>query len=324
MPSGRLETPLVEALLRRAGVTSPVTLVGDPIEGVHSVVVCVACADGQRFAVKVFKDEFALNMAKERRVLKLVEPLSVNTPLVVAADDSRELLPWVYLLLTDLGEVLSAELEAGMSRAQLLKFNRDLGVGLRQLHELKLDCFGVINGRSLGEHGDNTQFMLTLFDVMLNRFSELGGSEKLEWRVRDFVLAKSDLFASCEQAVLCHFDCHKTNIAVTTGPDGPTFAGLLDFGDAVAGDPLLDLAKAHYVARQTDRHTLAAMLVGYDDVRPDWLAIFNLYTLVHAIDGWNWFAGFQDRASLPTLERDIRLLTGASWRGAPRGFSALP
>lgn len=315
---------LAESLLRRVGVTSPVTSVGELIEGVHSTVFRVACADGRRFAVKVFKDESASCMAKEQRILKLAEPLAVNTPRVVGEDNTRELLPWVYLVLTDLGEVLSVELEAGMSRTRLLGFNRELGAGLRQLHALKFDRFGVISGNSLGDHADNTKFMLALFDAILNRFIELGGSEMLEWRVRDYVLAKSDLFASCEQAVLCHLDCHQTNIAVTSGPDGPVFAGLLDVGNAVAGDPLLDLAKTHYVARQGDRHTLSAMLVGYDDVRPDWPAVFDLYTLLHAIDGWNWFAGFGDRASLATLERDMRRIMGGPWHRAPRGFSALP
>lgn len=297
--------------------------VGGPIEGVHSTVFRVACADGQGFAVKVFAEECRSFLEKERSVLALAESPALRVPRVVGSDESRELLPWAYLLLTDLGEVLERDQEDAMSRAQLLRFNRELGMGLRALHERRLERFGAITGQSQSDHADNTSFMLASFDVALNRFSELGGSERLEWRARDHVLARSHLFADCRQAVLCHLDCHQTNIAVTIGEDGPVFAGLLDFGSAVAGDPLLDLAKTHYVARRASPDTLAALLGGYRDLPPDWQPVFSLYTLFHAFAGWNWFAECGYRDCLPPLERDIRRITGGPWRGGPRGFRDL-
>jgi aminoglycoside phosphotransferase (APT) family kinase protein len=64
--------------------------------------------------------------------------------------------------------------------------------------------------------------------------------------------------------VFCHNDLHITNLPVKIMGRDLRLSGILDFDGALAGDPLMDVAKAlHYVGAEAK----AALLKGYEDRR---------------------------------------------------------
>lgn len=206
-----------------------------------------------------------------------------------------------------------------MTRAELVRFASQLGAGLRALHEIPLERFGQVTATSDGEFASNRDYVLSRFDVALDKFTGRGGDADLAARVRRYVAERDGLLDECERPVFCHMDCHETNVAVHRAEDGVHFAGLIDFGSAAAGDPVCDIAKTHYMARRGSRATLAALIAGHGGLPDDWRPRFELYTLLHAIELWSWFAGNDWTLWAGTYERDIKRLLGGRWRRPARG-----
>lgn len=253
------------------------------------------------------------------RALEIAERAEVPTPRLIGVDESREILPWTCAVLEDLGQTLTTEREDMLSRTELAAFSRELGGGLRALHEVELPRFGRISVASDGEFEDNRAYMLTRFDVALTKFADRGGHAGLVERAREHVDANADLLDECTQAVFCHMDCHEANIAVRETGDDVHFAGLIDFGSAAAGDPVCDMAKTHYMARRGSRATLDALIAGHGGMPDDWRPRFDLYTLLHAVELWSWFAGNDWQLWGKTYERDVRRILGGPWRRPARG-----
>jgi aminoglycoside phosphotransferase (APT) family kinase protein len=51
--------------------------------------------------------------------------------------------------------------------------------------------------------------------------------------------------------VLCHNDLHAGNLLAMIENEAPRLTGVLDFEGALAGDPLMDVAKALYYLDET-------------------------------------------------------------------------
>jgi aminoglycoside phosphotransferase (APT) family kinase protein len=72
--------------------------------------------------------------------------------------------------------------------------------------------------------------------------------------------AHTDALAAVEVGSLCHGDLKAANILVDAG----RLAGVIDWGDAVVGDPLWDIAR---FAHRADGGAVALLLAGYDPER---------------------------------------------------------
>ncbi len=78
----------------------------------------------------------------------------------------------------------------------------------------------------------------------------------LIWEAR----TRAHLLHECAQPVFCHNDLHITNLPVKIMDRDLRLSGILDSDGALAGDPLMDVAKAlHYVSAEAK----AALLKGY-------------------------------------------------------------
>jgi aminoglycoside phosphotransferase (APT) family kinase protein len=105
-------------------------------------------------------------------------------------------------------------------------------------------------------------------------------------------------FTGCETAVLCHNDAHDANVLVVDG----RITGLIDWENAVAADPILDLAKAWAFSDGRSDETLEALVDGYGPLREDWREAFDLYVVDHLLELWTWFHQLGVTDPLPELE----------------------
>jgi aminoglycoside phosphotransferase (APT) family kinase protein len=136
----------------------------------------------------------------------------------------------------------------------------------------------------------NTDYMTGQFTSKLREFSALGGDAALRVAIDRYLGERADLFAACDHAVLCHNDFHEGNILVDRDErDGWRVTGFIDVQNAVAADPLMDLAKTDCYSIRGHRAKLDGLLDGYGpcgQARAERMAIYRLY---HALELWDSF-----------------------------------
>ena len=101
----------------------------------------------------------------------------------------------------------------------------------------------------------------------------------------------------------------RRELLVVPSGEGWRVSGLLDLENVLAGDPLLDLAKAHCYDRRRSEQTLAALIEGYGALRDDWREAVDLYVLYHWLELWDWLAATGTREPLRGLEEELNRLT---------------
>lgn len=141
---------------------------------------------------------------------------------------------------------------------------REVGVRLRRLHEVRLPGFGCLSdaswddeGRLSLRHGSWRGFL----DDVVRDVRALAGSYAVAAAVADAFAraldARGQALAAVESGSLCHGDLKAGHVLVA----GDRLAGVIDWGDAVAGDPVWDIAR---FAHRADATSLSLLLEGYD------------------------------------------------------------
>ena len=92
---------------------------------------------------------------------------------------------------------------------------------------------------------------------------------------------------------------------------GRPITGIIDWENAVAADPIFDLAKALGLLGRPERGDARALLEGYGPLRPDWREAFDLYVIDHLLELWIWFAQLGVTDPLPELEAYLARRVGA-------------
>jgi hygromycin-B 7''-O-kinase len=73
----------------------------------------------------------------------------------------------------------------------------------------------------------------------------------------------------------------------------------------LAGDPLMDIAKALCYER-SNRENVAAVFAGYGAIeRDDWMETIDLYHLYFAVELWCWMAQIAEHEALPEIVATI-------------------
>jgi aminoglycoside phosphotransferase (APT) family kinase protein len=147
------------------------------------------------------------------------------------------------------------------------------------------------------------------FAKKLQEFVELGGDSTIHQSASHMAEASAPLLTAETQAVLCHNDLHEGNLLVLERAGRWRISGVLDVENAVAGDPLLDLAKTDYYAVRGHPVKRRAMLEGYGPLPPKAEETIRLYRLYHAIELWDWFAACGNEEPLASIAEDIRSLS---------------
>jgi aminoglycoside phosphotransferase (APT) family kinase protein len=181
----------------------------------------------------------------------------------------------------------------------------------RELHKVTFDRFSLLLDIAESGHEDNVGLMRERTTAAIAEFRDRSGSEAMARDLEAHFVKNEALFARCTQAVLCHNDFHEANVLVDLAQGEVKITGLIDFENALAADPLFDLAKTQNHARRGSELTLAALVDGYGHMPPGWREPFALYELFHALELRNWYAAGGAGWMLPALERSVRRLIGA-------------
>ena len=252
-----------------------------PLDGgaVHSNY-ALRTADGRDLVLKVYREELTWKRDKEWFLLRLV----------------GDRLPIPQVVHLEPGLMVMTRLPgrpARFSEDDPVEVSRQLGGILHELHEIELDGFGYVERGVIDPQPSNLEYMRRRMDAKLGK----GPAPLREPIARHFAVHEHSL-VDCHTAVLCHNDAHDANVLVEEG----RITGLVDWENAVAADPLLDLAKSWAFSDGRSEETLDALLEGYGPVRPAWEEAFDLYVIDHLLELWIWFDQLGVTDPLPELE----------------------
>jgi aminoglycoside phosphotransferase (APT) family kinase protein len=305
--------PALEVSVATAQSIVDRVLAGRQVTGVSNIhggeiaAVCKITFEGPYppVVLKIYPDALHWKMRKEANVLSLVESrLSVPIPRILLADDSKHIVALNFILMTKLeGEILGG-LEPTLTSDERLSSYSQIGKLLRELHRLPMNAFGYIGPNGiLTEHATNQAYLSVQFDRKLNEFAERGGALDLARRVDEYVARWAHLLQECTYPVLCHNDLHAGNLLAKFTAGSLRLTGVLDFEGALAGDPLMDVAKALYYLSDD---TKAALLEGYGDMgRRHWSETLALYHLYFVLELWCWMAQIGTKEPLDKLASDL-------------------
>ena len=255
--------------------------------------------------VKVYGERMAWKMGKEVLVYGLVASVPVPTPEILFADDSRQVVDANYAVMTRLPGRPASTVTDGLPAGDVGNVWRQIGSVARAFHAVTFDQFGYLGPQGVLEPVDgNRTHMTRILDDHLRTFRDEGGDPALAASVERRLTEDAALLDTCDQAVLCHDDLHEDNVLVEQRNGQWIVTGVVDMENASAADPMLDLAKADYYAREEPVRR-AGLLDGYGPLPPDGEARLALYRLHHALALWSWFARIGRRRPLPGLAADM-------------------
>lgn len=255
--------------------------------------------------LKIYPDALHWKMQKEVIVAGLVQDrLSVPAPRVLWADNSRKLLDLSFVVMNRVNGASLGSLEKTLPPEQLVSAYVQIGQLLREFHRIPMDAFGYIGPTGiLTPHATNHAYLTHQFQRKLDEFVTRGGDAPLARKVALYFADRTELLHACTQAVLCHNDLHAGNLLAAVTPAGVQLTGVLDFEGALAGNTLMDVAKALYYL---DDRTRRALLEGYGDMdRKHWRETLDLYHLYFVLELWCWMAQIGNAHRLGGLASDL-------------------
>ncbi|NUR98043.1 MAG: aminoglycoside phosphotransferase family protein [Kribbellaceae bacterium] len=275
-----------EALHTKAGAATERT------GGQLSTVYEVATADDP-VIVKVYAPEWRWKQAKEVHVYGMLEPVVGGyVPQVLYVGEG-------VTILSKLDGVPLSQAAPADWRTTYAQ----LGELLRRIHSVSQPEYGYLTDRILDPLPDNDQYMRRQFAKKLREFEELGGNPELHTKIATHVEQHQHLFADNESADQCHNDYHEGNILVD--PATWQVNGFIDVENAVAADPLIDLAKTIQYSAHDDAAKLAGLYDGYGAVPQDRIDLYRLY---HSLELWDWFKSTGETTYLDSIAQDMQNL----------------
>ncbi|MDQ0133462.1 Ser/Thr protein kinase RdoA (MazF antagonist) [Neorhizobium galegae] len=238
--------------------------------------------------LKIYPDQPEWPPRKENLVAGWLEGLIPPVPRWLRVDETGTLLPLRYALLTLLP---GRSLRHWMGEPDIAQAYRQMGKLLRQVHAVPMPAYGYIRGDGIDKPcPTNTGYMTAAFEDVFRRFRDLGGDAELGRNLQRLAEGSFGLLAESAGPVLCHDDFHQGNVLALRDEAGDLrLSGLVDFGNARAGDRLFDLAKALFCSSHEDPRSHRPILEGYGRTdHPDMERALWLYTLFHRISMWCW------------------------------------
>lgn len=234
--------------------------------------------DAYVLRVNILDPQFA-KFRNEQRAYDLLIGGALPVPHIVALDESRQVIPYDYLVMTRLPGVNLAESWRSLDPARVSSHAHEAGRWLARLHGTTLTGFGPL--RCLADRP---------FRTWRDYFHDYVGRYMMQARERDLLddRLSAHLVAALQNArdlldgvtvgVLVHSDYHYENILQDAG----MLSGLLDFEWALSGDPSFDFvtgpvrevmipgSEAHFVAGYTSIRAL-------DTAHPRRVALYRLF-----------------------------------------------
>ena len=245
--------------------------------------------------VKVYAPEWAWKQSKEVHVYGLLaEELDGSIPRVVHAEPAGD--RDAFTILTKLDGIPLSETDPPDWRATYV----ELGQLLARVHRIPQPAYGYLTDRILDPLPDNDQYMRRQFTKKLDEFA---GDPGLHEAIRAYVDEHSGLFAANHAAVLCHNDFHEGNVLVD--PQTWRVTGFIDVENAIAADPLIDLAKTASYSIRGNADKLAGLIEGYGALPQDWEDRILLYRVYHSLELWDWFKSIGETTHLDSIAAEL-------------------
>lgn len=294
----------------------------EPISvGPVSSVFLIRMAAGESLVLKAFDRGHGWKATKEAHVYGLFAgPGTMPVPRVLGVfQDPYKLSPiGASLVVSMVQGVTLAEMSTRLADREAVHVYGALGSILRRSHDrLKTSGFGYVTTSVAGSINSGEDYARIWLRSSLRRFLRRGGDGSLAAEIRRFVAARRDALAGCVQPVLCHNDLNEKNIFVANYAGAWHISGIVDMEDAMAGDPIVDLARVHHLAVGRQRERWMALLDGYGNLPAGWADRFAAFRLLHAVDLWSWYRKLGWRSLLPSIESDIVQRCGCP-RGQPQ------
>jgi len=237
--------------------------------------------------LKIYADEPAWIVAKEALVAGWIgERAGLPIPRWLRVDERRTCIPHRFALTTWLPGVTVRSL---IGTADIDAAYRQMGALLRRLHAIPMPAYGYIVGDGIRRaQPTNDDYMRAAFDQAFRQFREQGGEDSLTRRLEEKALSRFHLLQHSAGPVFCHDDLQPGNVLARYARNGSVqLTGLLDFGNARAGDAVFDLAKALFCCAHEDPRSREPLLAGYGEIdHPAPAEALWLYTLFHRVVMW--------------------------------------
>lgn len=309
-----IDEPTVRAMVARAGVSASVERVlrrtGGRLSGVYEA----QLGGGDAVIVKVYEPQWAWKQAKEIHVHGLLaaqRELTCRIPQVLGSAGAGNPTGHSYTVLTKVDGTPLSEIDVELTSADRQAIYRQIGKLLRAVHRVPQAGFGYLVTEILDPAFSNKAYVQRQFDRKLCEFVERGGPGALARAVEHALTTYHDVLAVPVEPVLCHNDMHEGNILVARNGNAWSVQGFVDVENAVAADPMSDLAKTDYYSVQGDAAKRDGLLDGYGPVPDDLPARLRLYRLYHALELWDWFAKIGQPQHLPGILADLEEFTAA-------------
>jgi aminoglycoside phosphotransferase (APT) family kinase protein len=146
-----------------------------------STVYEIRCAKpDQPVILKIYPDTFHWKMEKEVYVYQLLgRAPALPTPSILWSDNSKELLPQNYMVMTRLKGQLLSQVTSSLLALELRDIYFEMGALLAKVHGITLDAFGYITTRITAPHPTNDAYMRSQFQKKLVEFDAHGGDVPL-------------------------------------------------------------------------------------------------------------------------------------------------
>jgi hygromycin-B 7''-O-kinase len=283
----------IAAMVEKACPGSEITEVVPRTGGQLSTVYEVRRTAADPLIVKVYAPEWEWKQAKEVHVYGLMATqLDGRIPRVIHVGDS-------CTILTKLDGVPLSQLEPPDWRATYVQ----LGQLLAAIHRIPQPAYGYLIDEILEPLPDNPQYMRRQFAKKIREFKDLGGDRALQERIEQYVETRSELLEANTAPALCHNDFHEGNVLVD--PATWRVTGFIDVENAIAADPLIDLAKTESYSIRGNADKLAGLIDGYGELPPDWRDRTMLYRLYHSLELWDWFKSIDNTEYLDSIAADM-------------------
>jgi hygromycin-B 7''-O-kinase len=263
---------------------------------------------GPQLIVKVYPPESTWKQAKEIHIYGLLaHDLGDAVPQVVRAEPSDKTDETdAFTVLTKLDGLPLSE----TSPPDWRPIYRQLGALLAKIHSIRQPAYGYLTDQILDPLPTNALYMRRQFATKLDEFH---GDPVLKQQIAQYVEQHAAFFEHNVHPVLCHNDFHEGNVLVD--PQTWQVRGFVDVENAIAADPLMDLAKTDYYSIQDDKTKLDGLLDGYGELPLDWRERTTLYRLYHALELWDWFHSIGTVDPLDSIAGDLWSILGITRNG---------
>jgi len=244
--------------------------------------------DGPPVVLKAFNDAVPYATGKETYASRLLRDLDVPVTRFLASDETRTRLPFRYTIANYLP---GRQVMTFKDAPDVADLYRQMGEMLRKLHSVQVPGYGAFDADGLHDPvPTNTEYLARRFAHGIGQFRRYGGGEALAQRLEAIFAAHADVIAESRGAVFAHDDFQPHNVLAERDAEGRLqLAGLLDFGNARASDPICDLAKAVFCSEHDAPGSGPHILEGYGPIdHSDPQAALRVYTLVHRVTMWWW------------------------------------